>query len=164
MAALDQLGNCYDVTGVTCDYKNGIKRALALFGGLGREEIKILYGLRNALVHNVSLLHISDRSDSPSMGFTIHDFPSKVIHETQSAIISAPTENWDGELTNLSETHFAKISLQGLRDLVSASISCAKDLLQKGRIEMNLDHTKTNTDKQHKDFIIMKCLLLVPRR
>lgn len=107
-ALLDQIGEIYINTALQrCnnDAASGIKKALYYFGNMPFDngEVRALYGLRNALMHDGSLLYRGqyDKKKGIWKG-PFHRFRwNKKLTEP----VKLPSVAWDGSLDNLGLTN-----------------------------------------------------------
>ena len=162
MSVLEQIGNCYSIVGNNSNLQNGIKRSLEIFANTNRAEVNALYGLRNAIVHNASIIHIDNGNGVPSMPFFLEDFPANLSHANVDAIKSLNTTPWDGNLQSLDRAHFTTVSVLGLYQLTARVIQNVIHHYENGTLGININHTRTNTDEAHKEYIIKRYLYVLP--
>lgn len=162
MSVLEQIGNCYSIVGNNVNLQNGIKRSLEIFANLSRPEVNALYGLRNAIVHNASIIHIDNGNGVPSMPFFLEDFPAKLSDPNVNAIKNLSATPWDGNLQSLDRVHFTTVSVLGLYQLTARVIQNVIDHYENGTLDINTRHTRTNTAEEHKEYIIKRYLYVLP--
>jgi hypothetical protein len=140
-ALLDQIGEIYKDTSVSdCgnDAASGIKKALYYFGGMDFDDdkVKALYGLRNALMHNGSLLYrgrFNKKTNAWEGPF--HRFRwNKSLPEP----IKLPASPWDGVLDNLNSHCTTEINVAEICRLAINSVGKAKTALENNTLGINL--------------------------
>ena len=140
-ALLDQIGDIYsDRSMAPCSNADasGIKKALYFFGGMTFDgpEMKALYGLRNALVHDGSLVY-RGRFDHRSSAWRgpFHKFRwNKNLKEP----IKLPREQWDGTMTNLGPDVTTEINVREICRLSISSVRKATSALKKGNLDIHV--------------------------
>ena len=122
---LDQLGSLYSIEGVSCNFENGIKRALHYFTNRNPQEIKSLVTLRNGLLHDGSLLsHSHDR--------VTHVFYRMV--KDSGKLITPPQITWDGQYRDDLTDYITLIDLKELQKLVLKAMSECLSNLTRGSL------------------------------
>lgn len=132
---LDQLGTCYNrIDKEQPRFGNGVKRCLYFFGEFDENDdiIRILYSLRNGLLHNVSLS-------------SYDKFNNKYYHfrynKDIEGIYKNPELEWDGSYETLDgnrEKYTTSINVEKFRDMVFECIQKAADLNQNSKLELRL--------------------------
>lgn len=138
-ALLDQIGSCYiNKTIPPCSNANasGIKKALYFFCGMSydSDEMKALYGLRNSLMHDGSILY-RGRYEAGTWKGPFHHF---ILGSKSSTIVEFPPVAWDGNLQNLTSAHRTKINQRALTDLAINAVQNARLLLEDGNLGFSL--------------------------
>jgi hypothetical protein len=140
-ALLDQIGDIYKNTAMPdCgnDAASGIKKALYYFGGMDfdNDEVKALYGLRNALMHNGSLLYRGRfNKKTNTWDGPFHRFR---WNKTLSKSIKLPISPWDGVLDNLNSDCTTEISVVKICELAIDSVAVAKKALDNNTLSISL--------------------------
>lgn len=140
-ALLDQIGEIYKNTAIPhCgnEAASGIKKALYYFGGMSfdNDEVKALYGLRNALMHNGSLLYrgrFNQKTNAWDGPF--HRFS---WNKSLPTAIRLPTCPWDGVLDNLSPKCTTEISVAKICELAIDAVAEAKKALDNNNLGIDL--------------------------
>lgn len=163
MSALEQVGNCYSLVNRNSNYTNGIKRCLDLFAGLPKKDIDTLYGLRNAIVHNASVMHIDSGQGVESRPYFLTGFPANQDQKkgATKAIVSSSDVPWDGKAATLTLAHFSSISIQGLAHLANNTIRKALEEFKNANLVVNRNYTKTSSDEEDKDYILVRYLYVI---
>lgn len=140
-ALLDQIGEIYKNTAMAdCgnDAASGIKKALYYFGGMpfDSDEVKALYGLRNALMHNGSLLY-RGRFDKKTNAWDgpFHRFR---WNKSLEGPVKLPGSPWDGVLDNLTPRCTTEINVAKICELAIASVGAAKRALENNALGISL--------------------------
>ncbi len=138
-ALLDQIGSCYiNKTIPLCSNANasGIKKALYYFCGMSydSDEMKALYGLRNSLMHDGSILY-RGRYEAGAWKGPFHHF---MLGSNSSAIVEFPPVAWDGNLQNLTSAHRTRINQQAFTELAINAVQNARQLLVEGNLNFSL--------------------------
>lgn len=138
-ALLDQIGSCYrnkQIPPCPNPMASGIKKALYYFCGMtyDSDEMKALYGLRNSLMHDGSLL---DRGRFKNGGWEgpFHHF---ILGLDSQNIVELPSVPWDGNLQNLNSAKRTKINQAKFTKLAIDAVSNAQELLRNGNLEFSL--------------------------
>ena len=140
-ALLDQIGEIYVNKAMPpCgnDAASGIKKALYYFGGMpfDNDEVKALYGLRNALMHNGSLLYRGRFNDKKNLWEgPFHRFR---WNKSLSKPVQLPATPWDGVLTTLSPASTTQINVRLICKLAIDSVSNAKEALKAGNLDIRV--------------------------
>lgn len=94
-SVFDMLGSSFDRTDKTTTANAPIKRALNLYSSLKEypQDIDALYGLRNSLVHNSSLVSLSIRPNQKNYIFR--------YDSNQSTLIKHSPSDWNGDFEEL---------------------------------------------------------------
>lgn len=138
-ALLDQIGSCYTNTSIpACPNADasGIKKALYYFCNMpyDSDEMKALYGLRNSLMHDGSLIsrgrYVSDQWKGP-----YHHF---ILGSDSQNIVDLPPAPWDGDLESLTSAHRTRINQRALTDLAINAVKVARQLLDDGNLGFSL--------------------------
>lgn len=140
-ALLDQIGEIYSNTAIAdCGNANasGIKKALYYFGGMpfDNDEVKALYGLRNALMHNGSLLYrgrFNQKTNAWDGPF--HRFR---WNKSLPGPIELPAVAWDGILDNLTPLCTTKINVAKICELAVESVAAARKSLDENTLGISL--------------------------
>lgn len=140
-ALLDQIGEIYVnklIPRCGNDAASGIKKALYYFGGMPFDdpEVKALYGLRNSLMHNGSLLYRGRYNDKK--GVWEGPFHRFRWNKDLNCPIKLPVTSWDGALQNLSFQTTTEINVHEICMLALQSVRSAKDLLAHGNLGIEL--------------------------
>lgn len=138
-ALLDQVGEIYinkSLPDCGNNAASGIKKALYYFGGMpfNSDEVKALYGLRNSLMHNGSLLYRGRFKDGAWEG-PFHRFR---LNKKLTVPVKLPSEPWDGILDNLSAKNTTEINVSEICNLAIDVISKARSALQNGSLDISL--------------------------
>ena len=140
-ALLDQIGEIYKNTAIPdCgnDAASGIKKALYYFGGMpfDNDEVKALYGLRNALMHNGSLLYRGRFNNKT----TTWDGPFHRFRWNKSLEkpIKLPGSPWDGVLDNLTPLCTPAINVAKICELAIESVAAARRALDSNALGISL--------------------------
>ena len=140
-ALLDQIGEIYKNTAIPdCgnDAASGIKKALYYFGGMpfDNDEVKALYGLRNALMHNGSLLYrgrFNNKTNTWDGPF--HRFR---WNKSLEKPIKLPGSPWDGVLDNLTPLCTTEINVAKICELAIESVAAARRALDSNALGISL--------------------------
>lgn len=140
-ALLDQIGEIYANTSIApCPNPaaSGIKKALYYFGGMqfDCDEMKALYALRNALVHNGSILTrgLFDNKKNTWKGPFYRFRWNKRLEKP----ISLPKELWNGDFQNLDSDCDTEINVDLICKLALNCVTHAKELLTANRLEISV--------------------------
>jgi hypothetical protein len=140
-ALLDQIGEIYKNTALPdCgnEAASGIKKSLYYFGGMSfdSDEVKALYGLRNALMHNGSLLY-RGRFDQKKNTWDgpFHRFR---WNKSLATPIKLPAFQWDGELDHLTPACTTEINVAKICELAIASVAAARRSLESNTLGISL--------------------------
>ncbi|MFP3549686.1 hypothetical protein SB861_03090 [Paraburkholderia sp. SIMBA_049] len=140
-ALLDQIGTCYSdktVAAYADANASGIKKALYYFAGMGQNtaDVKAVYGLRNALMHDGSLLY-RGRFDAKANAWTgpFHHF---MFGRTHANLVEHPNQPWDGHLTTLNSSNYTKVNQDKLTDLAIDVLGKARGQLDAGNLNINI--------------------------
>jgi hypothetical protein len=138
-ALLDQIGSCYTNKSIQpCPNANasGIKKALYYFCNMpyDSDEMKALYGLRNSLMHDGSILY-RGRYESGKWKGPFHHF---ILGSESQSVVELPATPWDGNLQTLTSAHRTRINQRALTDLAINAVSVARDLLNSGNLGFSL--------------------------
>ncbi|RQP21825.1 hypothetical protein [Piscinibacter terrae] len=138
-ALLDQIGSCYtNLSMPPCPNANasGIKKALYYFGGMSydSDEMKALYGLRNSLMHDGSILY-RGRYEGGTWKGPFHHF---ILGSQSVKIVELPATPWDGNLQNLTFSHRTRINQRAFTDLAIETVRNARALLSAGKLGFTL--------------------------
>lgn len=138
-ALLDQIGSCYtNLSMPSCPNANasGIKKALYYFGGMpyDGDEMKALYGLRNSLMHDGSILY-RGRYEGGAWKGPFHHF---ILGSQSVKIVELPATPWDGNLQNLTFAHRTRINQRAFTDLAIEAVRNARALLAAGKLGFTL--------------------------
>lgn len=140
-ALLDQIGEIYANKALPpCgnDAASGIKKALYYFGGMpfDNTEVKALYGLRNALMHNGSLLYRGRFNDKKSVWEgPFHRFR---WNKELGVPVKLPAVVWDGNLATLGAINSTEINVSKICELALSSVQAARDALEIGNLEIQI--------------------------
>jgi hypothetical protein len=140
-ALLDQIGEIY-VNKALPNYGNnaasGIKKALYYFGGMqiNSAEVQAIYGLRNALMHNGSLLY-RGRLDVAS-GQWEGPFHHFRWNKTLTSAIQLPSTPWNGDLNSFHNSIRTEINVAKICELAISSVERAKSAHKAGNLEINI--------------------------
>jgi len=109
---LDQIGSCYRPA-AKAKIHNGssIEKALHYFTNLHADEIVAIYALRNAFLHDFSLLNIYPKKLQLNHSFIVDNHPT-------NHVVFLPADQWDGQIMTRSLTNQTYVNLRGLGDLV----------------------------------------------
>jgi len=136
-ALLDQVGAVYydkNMTSYGNQSASGIKKALYYFGGMpcNNDEVKALYGLRNSLMHDGSLLY---RGRFNSKSFTwkgpYHRF---IVNPNLATPVKLPVIPWNGDLDCLQHFEDTEVNIKEICDLALKCVAQAKTLLDAGSL------------------------------
>ena len=134
MSVLDQLGICYNNTEKDePKFKNGIKRALYYFGDIDEDDdiIKVLYALRNGLLHNISLISKNQYETNENYYFRYNKDIAGVF---ENAEIS-----WTGDYSNLDmDKNATLINTKNLKLLVDKCLHRASGLNNANKLHVRL--------------------------
>ncbi|WP_350259665.1 hypothetical protein [Stenotrophomonas riyadhensis] len=138
-ALLDQIGSCYVNKSIPpCPNADasGIKKALYYFCNMpyDSEEMKALYGLRNSLMHDGSILY-RGRYNSGKWSGPYHHF---ILGSDSQKIVDLPSIPWDGDLKNLTCAHRTRINQRAFTDLAIDAVKVARQLLGAGNLGFSL--------------------------
>lgn len=139
-ALLDQIGSCYinkTISPYPDTNASGIKKALYYFCGMtpNSVDMKALYGLRNSLMHDGSIL---SRGQPQANGTWSGPFYHFILGSKSNPIVEHPSVAWDGNLHNLRPAHRTKINQRALTDLAIGAVQSAKQLLEHGDLDFSL--------------------------
>jgi hypothetical protein len=134
MSILDQLGICYNNTAKSEPrFGNGIKRALYYFGDINEDDkiIKVLYALRNGLLHNISLVSKNPNDERENYYFR---YNSNIEGVFESAEIA-----WTGDFSHLDmDKNVTLISTKNLQGLVNKCLATARQLNIENKLQIRL--------------------------
>ena len=140
-ALLDQIGEIYKNTAIPdCgnDAASGIKKSLYYFGGMpfDSDEVKALYGLRNALMHNGSLLYRGRFNQKTN----VWDGPFHRFRWNKSlqGPIKLPVSPWDGVLDHLTPLCTTEINVAKICELAIESVAAARMALDNNALAISL--------------------------
>jgi hypothetical protein len=129
------LGICYNnLSKPNPKLGNGLKRAVYFFGDVDErdEVIKVLYALRNGLVHNISLASKNPNKPNDNYYFRYSD--------EITGIYQAAINSWTGNYSDLdTEEHVTLISPKNLKVFVDKCISTANSLNNEDKLEIRLE-------------------------
>lgn len=165
MSVLDQLGNCYSLKSKSTSVTGGIKRALELFGpALSSDEIKALYAIRNAIMHNSSLINLGENT-TPTLVFTIVDMLTPFTNKLPPtpAIKKLNTEIYSSINDPIEPKHVCELSLLGLAETTGYCVNQAQSALEDGDLIFNNNTITKYNIVSAKDYIIKRHLLVVQR-
>lgn len=138
-AILDQLGEAYENTlMIPCNADaSGIKKSLYYFSSweFDSHEMKALYGLRNCMMHNASMLYRGQQDKHGNWKGPFHRF---ILGEKHRHLIEIPKSPWSGNLADLTYRKFTKINQRAITELALDAIRNAKILLQRNRLLVKL--------------------------
>lgn len=134
MSILDQLGICYNNTEKgESKYRNGIKRALYYFGEIDENDntIKVLYALRNGLLHNISL--VSKNQNDPTENYYFR-------YNSDIEGVFKPAEMpWTGDYSNLDmDKNVTLVNTENLKLLVDKCLHNASTLNKENMLHIRL--------------------------
>lgn len=125
---LDQIGGLYKRTNKSCNYKNGIKKALHFYSNVTNAiELEQLTTLRHGLFHDGSLLYINSTTGT------------KVIFrmiQNSGALLTPAKKPWDGLYHNDISDYVTKIDLRELQNTTTEVIKERKKLLLDKKIKI----------------------------
>lgn len=98
------------------------------------DEMKALYGLRNSLMHDGSILY-RGRYESGRWKGPYHHF---ILGSDNQNIVELPPTPWDGDLEKLTSAHRTKINQRAFTDLAINAVSVARQLLENGNLGFSL--------------------------
>ena len=135
MSILDQLGICYNNTDKSeTTLGNGIKRALYYFGDFDQSDdtIKVLYALRNGLLHNISLVSKNQFKADENYFFR---------YNTEIEEIYQPADElWNGDFSNLDlDKNVTLINPKNLKLLTDKCLERARQLNMENKLQIRLD-------------------------
>lgn len=141
-ALLDQIGETYiNKALLPCsnDAASGIKKALYYFGGMpfDDDEVRALYGLRNSLMHNGSLLYRGkyDKNKDIWKG-PFHYFR---LNKALTKPVKLPQVAWNGSLNNLpNPINTTEINVAKICELAINAVNSAKSALASGNLDINV--------------------------
>lgn len=146
-ALLDQIGDIYINKKLSIcpnTHASGIKKALYYFCGMtyDSDEMKALYGLRNALMHDGSLIYRGryDENQAKWKG----PFHRYRWNKDLSIAIKLPATAWDGDLakanhatTEINVREICQLALTGVKEAVNLLKSGDLDIhVREGEIEL----------------------------
>ncbi|PZQ33261.1 MAG: hypothetical protein DI562_02000 [Stenotrophomonas acidaminiphila] len=139
-ALLDQLGSSYinlSMPAFSNDEASGVKKALYYFCDVAddSDEINALYGLRNSLVHDASLLSRGREKKGKWLG-PFHHF---IFGADIPSAVEFPPAPWDGNLETLSNTNRTKVNQRVLSDMAINAVRRARQLLDEGNLGFCLE-------------------------
>lgn len=127
---LDQIGQIYGRLDKTTKYKNGIKRALALYSSLNdSESLDLLVTLRHCLFHNGSLAGINDQSKKETKIF----FRMAV---DSGRLLTPAKEKWDGIYRNEMGNYTTKIDLKELQKITVSVVETCRNKHLEGKLRI----------------------------
>lgn len=139
-ALLDQIGSTYQ-NKTRAPYKDasasGIKKALYHFCGFpeNSEEVKAIYGLRNSLMHDGSVLFRGRLKDGKWTG-PFHHFR---LGSKASNIVEMPKQAWNGKLEDLDPSkHATLINQSRLTEVAVNAVGQARRLLMSGDLGIDV--------------------------
>jgi hypothetical protein len=112
LSVLDQIGKCYrpiTKNKLIHTRKPSINKALDYFTTLSDDEINAIYALRNAFLHDFSLLNKDNTKN-------FHHFA--VNADNSTSVVILPSTKWDGNINSRNAANRTIINLQALGDLV----------------------------------------------
>lgn len=137
-ALMDQIGEIYVDKSLPAPNSaaSGIKKALYYFGGMtfDSDEMKALYGLRNSLMHNGSLLYRGRFQNGAWTG----PFHRYRWNKAQAETVVLPSQPWDGSLATLKFEKMTTINVGAICDLAVKIVGKARDALAAGNLEVRL--------------------------
>jgi hypothetical protein len=135
-AILDQIGKCYrpKIKDKIITNISSIKKALIYFTPLSNEEINAIYALRNAFMHDFSLLNKDDTKNFHHFG---------VYAENTEKTIILPKHKWDGNIISRNQTNLTIINLQAFGDLVENIYKSLLELNSANQLSLDLDGGET---------------------
>lgn len=142
-ALLDQVGEIYVNTALPrCDNDaaSGIKKALYYFGGMhfdnDKIQIRALYGLRCALMHDGSLLYrgLYDKKK----GIWKSPFHRFRWNQELTEPVKLPLVAWNGSLDTLSPANTTEINVAKICELAIDAVDAAKSALASGNLDINV--------------------------
>lgn len=139
-ALLDQIGSVYqnlELPACANENASGIKKALYYFCGFPEDsdDVKAIYGLRNALMHDGSMLYRGRWQDGKWKG-PFHYFR---LGSESELVVEMPQQSWNGKLEDLRmNVHATLINQSLLADVALNAVSVARGLLQDGKLKIRL--------------------------
>lgn len=139
-ALLDQIGEIYSNGKLPpCPnyHASGIKKALYYFCGMDYDcgEMMALYGLRNALVHDASLVYRGRYNEK--QGKWMGPFHQYRWNKQLDVPLKLPETAWDGDLRNINNKA-TEISVRKICDLAINAVLTAQELLETGDLVIHL--------------------------
>ncbi len=98
------------------------------------DEMKALYGLRNSLMHDRSILY-RGRFEAGKWKGPFHHF---ILGSKSVNIVELPVVLWDGNLATLTPAHRTKINQHAFTELAISAVRTAKQLLNDGDLGFSL--------------------------
>lgn len=136
LSALDQFGLCYEPNPstfpVALSSKSGIIKAAHNFLGIlvDTPDSDALYALRNALMHQASLISVGKQAKPKHYWFEIdNSIPDLFIHATTA---------WDGQFNTRNDSNKTVVNASGLLKRALSVPGHIKELHQKGQMSLNL--------------------------
>lgn len=140
-ALLDQIGEIYsNKTVAACPnpMASGIKKGLYNFCNMvfDGDEMKALYGLRNSLMHDGSLLYRGRYDETRS----IWRGPFHRFRWNKDLVcpVKLPESQWDGNLETLSAGTTTEINVREICQLALSAVERAADLLKDGNLGIHI--------------------------
>lgn len=135
---LDQIGEIYSDTrkGTVNPEASGIKKALFYFCNqtFNDDVTQALYGLRNSLMHNGSLIY-RGRFEKGAWKGPFHWF---AWDKTLTDPLQLPATPWDGILDNLKHENRTKINVSAICSIALQAIDNARLALDAGKLGITI--------------------------
>lgn len=130
-AILDQIGSLYTPINTSSSYQNGIKRALGLFSALNKDEISSIVSLRNGLLHDGSLVSVSQHKNVDNVVFRFTKEGTDLIQHS--------TKKWDGVYRDSLSDYVSTINLVLFKELVEEICSKCFHLIENNQLVVSLN-------------------------
>jgi hypothetical protein len=140
-ALLDQIGEIYtnsEKEVCSNSYASGIKKALYYFADMELDsgEMLALYGLRNSLMHDGSLL-FRGRFNEQQSRWT-GPFHKYQWNKELGVAVALPDIPWDGNLNSIGVENTTMINVREICNLAIQSVQAARDVMNRGHLGISL--------------------------
>ncbi|MND64295.1 hypothetical protein D3C81_365640 [compost metagenome] len=170
LSALDQFGLCYEPKPSTFPKalasKSGIIKAAHNFLGIivDTPDSNALYALRNALMHQASLISVGQQAKSKHYWFEIDN--------SITGLFTHATTAWDGQFNNRNDSNKTIVNASTLLKLALSAPQKIKDLHEKGALSLKLtggleelltNYVQLDFEKSFQDSYIFYLMIQIDR-
>ena len=123
-------------TGVKCNGRNGIERALKAFSKLGDKEIRAIVYLRNTLAHNFGLATEENANEK---------FKYILSFDIDAPAIQLPSISWTGDYSDKNDSSSTVVGVYALCDEIEKVVSYIYKIYDEGDLTFLKDTTEVSS-------------------